>query len=321
VPIITYSATSFSDTAGPLLAGTHQLVVAWDEIVWAALSVGKAQLQHLTQYGAFSTFEIIYRAAIIFANLRETPSGMIARSAAYNGLDPSEKGAISYFLGLTMAKLFCGRLLDVPWLMHLDVYREELDPVLLGNSKPDLVGLNLHSEWVVVEAKGRTNNITQSVLQNAKNQAEQVTTILGVDPVLRVGSVTYFNGVGILGFSLIDPARRSEERKLADLPLTKSMLLMSYYRPVRAYLREAASTRTALINKLPYRIASLPDFELSVGLSEEIEPSLVDIPRTKMLPRERNEFIGNDGVLVQLGPIWSVENMRLEPQERRHRLK
>jgi hypothetical protein len=34
----------------------------------------------------------------------------------------------------------------VPWLMHLDVYRQQLWPVLLGKEKPDLVGLDANDD-------------------------------------------------------------------------------------------------------------------------------------------------------------------------------
>ncbi len=112
---------------------------------------------HIFRYGQFSLFEITYRSALIYANLCDDGAGRIKRSEAYDGLDPSEKGAVSYFLGLTLAKAFAERELDVPWLMHLDVYRKELAPVLSGQSRPDLVGQTTGGSWVVIEAKGRTS--------------------------------------------------------------------------------------------------------------------------------------------------------------------
>jgi len=97
------------------------------------------------------------------------------------------------FLGMTLAKLFSRRLLSVPWLMHLDVYRQQLQPILLGRSKPDFVGLNTLYDWIVLEAKGRTNEYEESVLQSAKVQTQQLSTIQGNQPVLRVGSLAYFS--------------------------------------------------------------------------------------------------------------------------------
>ena len=152
MPQLTYDASNFPASYGPLLAGPHSLSFTWPDLLWAAISAGRGELAHLFRHGPFSNFEIVYRAAIIFSNLCETASGAIRRSAAYDGLDPSEKGAISYFVGLTIAKLFVGMQLDVPWLMHLDVYRLQLQPVLHGSSRPDLVGCNVAGDWIVVEA-------------------------------------------------------------------------------------------------------------------------------------------------------------------------
>src|SRR5687767_4042942 len=122
MPKLHYNATNFPAALGASLKGSKTVSFPWEELVWAAISVGRAELFHILRHGPFSAFEIIYRAAIVYANLRETGTGELARSKAYEGLDPSEKGAISYFMGLTLAKLLSEKLLDVPWLMHLDVY-------------------------------------------------------------------------------------------------------------------------------------------------------------------------------------------------------
>ena len=79
MPMITYTAQGFPIAYGGALAGTFPLSVSWEEIIWAAISVGKAQLAHMTQYGVFSAFEFMYRAAIIYANLVETSSGRLRR--------------------------------------------------------------------------------------------------------------------------------------------------------------------------------------------------------------------------------------------------
>jgi hypothetical protein len=40
--------------------------------VWAAISVGKAQASHMLRFGFYSMFELLFRASIIFANLKRT---------------------------------------------------------------------------------------------------------------------------------------------------------------------------------------------------------------------------------------------------------
>ncbi len=82
--------------------GSANMILSWDELVWAAISVGRGSLGHIQQHGVFSMFEIAYRSAILYANLVESDGGGIVRSSAYEGLDPSEKSAISYLLGMTL---------------------------------------------------------------------------------------------------------------------------------------------------------------------------------------------------------------------------
>jgi hypothetical protein len=316
VPTITYSADGFPATYGPALVGSKQLSVSWAEIIWAAISVGRGSLSHLTQYGVFSVFEITYRAALIYANLRESPSGILTRSSAYDGLDPSEKGAVSYFVGITLAKLFANRLLSVPWLLHLDVYRQQLQPILAGKSKPDFVGLNAAYDWVVLEAKGRTNEYEDSVLQRAKSQTQQLTTIQGNQPVLRAGSLAYFSA-GNLQFAIRDPKGEDGREKIRDLPLSKDALIRAYYRLFQAWFQEATSVQTEEIEGRRYRLLALPDFELSIGLPLDMEERLIALePAKEQRLREDNEFIGADGLLVRVGTVWSSEKMRLEPQAR-----
>ena len=105
MPVITYNASNFPAAYHPQLAGRRLLSFTMADLVWAAISVGRAELLHLLRYGPFSIFEIVYRAAMLFANLQETTANTFRRSSAYDGLDPSEKSAISYFLGMTLAKL------------------------------------------------------------------------------------------------------------------------------------------------------------------------------------------------------------------------
>ena len=310
MPTIPYQAENFGAVYGPNLAGTHTLTVSWPQIVCAALSVGKAQ-GDLALHGEFSLFEMAYRVAIVFANLREAESGEIVRSSAYDGLDPSEKGSISYFLGLTMAKLFAHQLMDVPWLMHLDVYRAVLNLQLLGNSKPDLVGLNGNNEWVVVEAKGRTNDFSETTLAAAKTQTQQVTTIGGVQPVLRVGTLTYF--ADSLTVAMRDPKGHSKRSRMPDIPLAKERLREDYYRPLSAWTFERPGPPETIVRRRPFRIRQVSDFDLSVGVPLFRKADTVNPVEAETL---EGEFVGKDGVLVRLGTLWSEANMRLEPQVR-----
>lgn len=127
-------------------------------------------------------FEMIFRTALLYANLMQGPHYRLSRSEPYDVLDPSEKGAVSYFLGLTFAKLFAEKYLNVSWLMHLDVYRDALRPRNVhGGSKPDLVGFDTNGDWYVIEAKGRTGGHDSEAMRRAKEQVSNLSTIAHSD--------------------------------------------------------------------------------------------------------------------------------------------
>jgi len=323
MPIVRYNATNFPAAYQPRLVGWQSLSFTWAELVWSAISVGRAELLHLFRFGPFSAFEMVYRAAILYANLHETNANRLRRSSAYDGLDPSEKSAISYFMGMTLAKLFADKLLDVPWLMHLDVYRAQVGPAfLVGNSRPDLVGQNLSSEWVAVESKGRTNDFDSVALNRAKEQVENLSTIGGAAPVLRVALLAYFDE-GTLACALDDPNEHDRRRgkELPNIPLTRDNLIEGYYRPFREWLREAPNIQTEEISNRRYRVGYLPEVDVSIGIEDDL---LAGSPQDTVGGRRgrestEHEYQAPDGLLVRVGELWSEENMRLEPQER-HRL-
>lgn len=323
MPQLTYYASNFPVSYGPFLTGQHSLAFTWADLLWAAISVGRAELLHLVRYGSFSYFEIVYRAAIIFANLCETPNGTIRRSAAYEGLDPSEKGAISYFIGLTVTKLFTALRLDIPWLMHLDVYRRQLRPVLFGSNRPDLVGRNVAGDWIVVESKGRTHGYDQRALDRAKVQAGQVRSISGTQPALRLAMLAHFHN-GLLECAVDDPYDEGPQKTPIDLPLSGGDLLKGYYRPLLEWVREAPEIRREVVEQRSFRVADLPEIDVSVGLHESLfhEDFVDDITSTHFgrsgeMAADARRSVGIDGIIVETGELWSGENMVREPQERR----
>src|SRR5580700_5513283 len=302
MPTVEYIAEDFAGAFAPV-NGANNLDVSWPFLVWSAISVGRAGLLHLVQYGEYSLLEMVYRAAILFANLRDDGYGQIRRSEAYLGLDPSEKSAISYFLGLTMAKAFAETVLAVPWLIHLDVYRDELLAILEGQSHPDLVGQTAGGDWIVVEAKGRSNSFDQTALEGAKEQAQAVVTIGGTEPVLRIGMVTHFSGTdnGQLRFRASDPPP-DERRVHRDLPLSRERLIEGYYRPFRMWL--SRSQRRVELGGRIFRIAEADNADFTVGVAENrLEQGAAGLSEPEHHIENENYYIGRDGVLVILGSM------------------
>lgn len=309
MPTFRYHAADFGE-GDPRLVGTHDLEVTWEEINWAAQTLGKAQ-HHVGVHGLFSLFEAAYRTTMVWANLMESAAGRLTKTPAYQALDPSEKGSISYYLGLIFAKLFAFRRLDTPWLLHFDIYGEEHGAVLEGAEKPDLIGLNSTGNWIVYEAKGRTGGFSKSVLEEAKNQSQEVTTIGGAEPASRIGSLVYFRSDG-LHLSVVDPAS-GKGRRSRDVTISKQELLTRYYSMLNAALDTRPEARLEYRDGEEYRILELNDLDVAVGVPLTLPLERRGVARAHA---DTPRFVGPDGVEITLGDAWSPINMRRDPRLR-----
>lgn len=108
-----------SGFAGPGPAASGDLPVSWPCLIRAAITVGASPVSLGTHPRPL--VELCWRAALVGANLEHDASAdRWRKAAAYKRLDPSEKSAVSYFLGMTQAKITSEMLLGVPYLVHLD---------------------------------------------------------------------------------------------------------------------------------------------------------------------------------------------------------
>ena len=116
---IEYEAENFPPSLG--VNGSGYLDVSWDDLVWAAVTIGRPGRAYLFQHGASSVYEAIFRCSLVRMALeqRGARSTWFTRTPAFKALDPTEKGAVSYFLGMVLCKLFAHKVLNTPWLLHL----------------------------------------------------------------------------------------------------------------------------------------------------------------------------------------------------------
>jgi len=326
---IPYTSLNFGPSMGSLFQGVNNLSCTWGEITWAAITVGRKNWSHVIRFGEYSRFEILYRLSIIYANLRQVNNNLI-RSQAYINLDPSEKSAISYFLGLTSAKLFAAKLLNVFWLMHVETYQNDYQMRFWnGKSKPDLFGPDRRGEWVVIEAKGRSNKFDSKSLQRAKEQARMLRTISGQFPILRIAMESHFNN-STFQVTWKDPAEFDENG--VDLDIQPFDFMYKYYQPLIMLLDYYANyVKTIRIYERELDVLDIYEADLRVGLDKELI-RLFKKPRSRNqvehmmqvifnLPEHMSDgqlMIGGDGVMVSLGRSWDEEKMKLEPEKRAH---
>lgn len=180
------------------------LETSWSEILWAAITLGRPSTYHVFRHGPSSFHEAIFRLALIRMAVEQDWSLHLRRTDAFAALDPTEKGMVSYFLGMTLCKLFASKLLATPWLLHLDVFREHLNPAILGRSRPDLVGEDVSGRWHAFESKGRSAAPSRSDKSKAKFQALRLISIGNQNCSMNIGSFAFFSS-DVLEFFWKDP--------------------------------------------------------------------------------------------------------------------
>lgn len=315
---IPYTAQNFKPHLGPQLTGAHLLSATWEELVWSAITVGKPGIAELFSHGWYSLSDTIVRSHMVYANLRQTSSGF-EKSALYDSLDPTEKGATSYFVGMMAAKLVAARLLDTPWLFHLSRFKKSGGKLTLnGNSQPDLIGLNNRRDWIVIEAKGRTNGFSSDALSKAKDQTRKLRKINGQFPVLRIGIQAYFSPS--LEIMIDDPEEYDDDA--VDIISEQRDLLRGYYSFVHAVTRGSNDVRT--IHGRQFAFHNVGDIGLTIGLDRRIHLSfdqgdilgIVGELRRKEEPSVLQDgalTVFPDGLAIQLDDRWTKNRMSHQP--------
>jgi hypothetical protein len=204
--------------------GSRSITVSYNELLRSAITVGRHR-RDLGVHGVWSRYEAVWRAYMIRANLVPLPArGLRTRlvrfepTSAFKALDPSEKAATTFFLGLTCTNLMARKLLDVRATLHVDVYTRadprrhviidaELEP---RGERPDLLGMRSDGSWAVLEAKGRTERGDSKLRLDAKRRTQMIgeVAIQGEAPAFpnrRYACIASL-GSGYLAIDWVDPA-------------------------------------------------------------------------------------------------------------------
>lgn len=172
----------------------------WEELIHAAYTSGHEQEFFLKENNFTSAFEAycIWKRNAVCMSIEETDLGTTSHYVATEMLermDPSERQGASYQLGVMMTAAWARRRLDVPWLLHLDLYGEQYHVQMndeTSRSRPDLIGLDRSGMWSVFECKGRKNQPGLRSKKDAKRQVMRVSTISNQNPANRVAVFAYF---------------------------------------------------------------------------------------------------------------------------------
>lgn len=280
---LSFRASNFS---GPTSPAFGDLSVSPARLIWGAATVGATPISLGAQPRPL--VELCWRAALAAASVEEnTAADRWVKTATYSRLDRSEKSAVSYFLGMTQAKITCEMLLGVPHLVHLDTILALLGQTT-NESRPDFIGFDLASMTytIAVEAKGRTLGRTKAVTTKAKEQAQHLPTIVATNSRVCVASVASFDADGYWDAYLEDPVGPYEELD----PQTTAVLLVAYYRPLVSALLTAGIDE--IVSDRTTSAARLPGMDLLLGLPSIIVTTLRALPLVGPVPTDQLQAVG-----------------------------
>jgi hypothetical protein len=295
--------------------GSGNINVTWAELAWAAVSYGKDSGCYYLGHPGHSLLEKIYRLSLLYTCLTMTDTHA-CKSILYKRMDPTEKGFASYFLGMTLTKLFASRFLSTPLLWHVSMASQTIS-CRPGNSRPDLIGCqSTLNQWIVAEAKGRSGSFDSLALSKAKRQAQMITTINCQRPRYCFGAESYF--APHLSLRVDDPPS-DEDAVLVEFDVEQA--LDKYYSifPVLQELgsREevAGSTYFVLNNRSVGVAIGLPSMVDEQG--QKTEPSRLVSSLSVNTPNEDLEFLGADRFFIRLDSRWTDQEMEKEPHLRK----
>jgi hypothetical protein len=252
-------------------------------------------------------------------------------SESYARLDPSEKGAVSFFLGQAQAKLFAHDFFRVSRLVHFDSYLAYLGRPR-RRTRPDFVGFCGRHIAIGLEAKGRSPRRPnlRNVVAQAKKQVTSLPTIHRHPLTATYVHVAYFDGERWCAH-LEDPPRARQEDGVDPAGLT-----LGYYLPLVEALR-ARETETVLLDgEFSYRRAYFAEIDAHLSVRDDIatlvpsdavgdsfeiggyplyefvlasDQNTMQTRRAESLDTE-HVFLGDDGVAVELGPTWATADDR-----------
>ena len=230
-------------------------------------------------------------------------------------MDQTEKGAASYFLGMTLTKLFADRLLHTPLLWHVSTSSQAIS-FMPGKSRPDLIGCTTTlNKWIVAEAIGRSDGFDASALLKAKAQSQMVTTINGQTPKFRFGSESYFSPH--LCIAMEDPPA---QRDAAPVQFNIDQALAEYY-SILPMLHERGIEES--IRGISYLTMYDEDVGVTIGLPKNFyiptSDSTLAVPElawSNENPDAQLEHVGADGFFIRLDSRWSELEMKKEPHNR-----
>jgi hypothetical protein len=302
--------------------GTRMRNISQWAVLRAVITLGAQRCLDVFSFGWRGLLHRFGMGLSAVSFLEQSPVGL-RLSDRYRSLDGSEKGAVTYWHGMALAKIVAEAELGIPWLAHVDQMRESGALTITAGSseRGDLVGRDTNARWHIIEAKGRSNPYAQSLVTKAKNQSARVKSINGQPPATTTACIAslFTEPISVL---LDDPAAHDEGNGEQWL-IREDKFFGQYYRGIIEYLRKLGPHREQIVGKAVFVVAPLFPFLwdfvsylpprpfdgrlLELGLLRSIfeRPERAS-DAVEELPHDDDSRVGRDGIAI-FGPLSELE--------------
>ncbi|PYE19550.1 hypothetical protein DFR67_103463 [Williamsia limnetica] len=319
-PVIPYRLHDFRPIAGVHAMGRVKVNRA--DLLRASATIG------VTPFGrsanrAPTVTELLWRVAMADANLYEDGHHW-RRSDSYTFLNPTEKGAVSYFLGQVQAKIVAETIFQVSTFAQFESYLQARG-IPLRRSRPDFIGFDdSGSVFLTVEAKGRFGTRPSNTeIASAKLQSQAINPGGSYPNDFVYAHVSYFQD-DHWNADLYDPPAA---RKGQNLDIQHAMF--AHYWPTVSAINERTQSgfeSTGMDSRLAqfddFRTAMFPEVGIAIGVPSATYRSTLEfaaqnrggvkvhpdtgIVKSHEVQELRSRFgdnrisVGNDGMICEL---------------------
>lgn len=299
---------------GPFAAinGVRSRDISQRAVLRAVVTVGAQRFLDVFSFGLRGLVHRFGMGLSAVSFLEQSPAGLCV-AARYRSLDGSEKGAVTYWYGMALAKIVAEIELGIPWLAHVDQMRASGALTITSGSseRGDLVGRDARARWHVVEAKGRSNSYPQSLVDSAKGQSARVTAINSQSPATTFACIASLSTQPIS--VLVDDPPPEDDGNGEQWRIREDDFFKQYYRSIIEYLRSYAAHEENF-GGADFVVAPLFPFlrdyvhpspltfeswQLRLGLLKSIyeTPERASDAQQKV-PRDDEGKVGGDGIAV-----------------------
>jgi hypothetical protein len=284
------------------LNGKHTFNISSTDMIRAIISIGYSDWRNALS-GGFSRYaEILHHAFGTIAYTEEV-QGNLALRRSFHSLDMSEKNPITYRLGMGVTKLIAEKLLEVPWLLHVDeLVTNGFATITSGTrERGDLAGLDKLDRWHVLEGKGRSNKLSNNIITKGKNQAGRIQTINGIAPKTKSVCASYFQDNRTDAY-LVDPEDGDDEIPTNWL-INKNKYLYYYYRRIleKVNSRNSKTYTVSILDKnFQFKVFMLKNLPYHIGIYK---------PIFENFNKESIDFLDELKVLQEFVLVQNKENI------------